>query len=124
MAKVEELIELCKNHNVFIQTHNFPDPDAIAAAYALQKLLGKFDIHGKICYDGAIDSVSTRRMVSMLDIDLLNANKITDMSEDDYIITVDGQKYNSNFTDLPGNEVACIDHHPTFVPCEYKYKDV
>lgn len=46
------------------------------------------------------------------------------MSETDYIVTIDAQKFNANITDFIGNEVACIDHHPTFVQCEYQYKDI
>jgi len=37
---------------------------------------------------------------------------------------VDAQKFNSNITDFPGDEVASIDHHPTTVPCEYHYSDL
>ncbi len=124
MSKPEELFNLCSGHHVYIQTHNFPDPDAIAAAYGLQKLLKKYHINSTLCYDGAIDIISTKRMVSMLDIEIVNSNKITDMTKDDYIIIIDGQKYNANFTDLPGNEVACIDHHPTYIPCEYIFSDI
>ncbi|MGN1340356.1 MAG: bifunctional oligoribonuclease/PAP phosphatase NrnA, partial [Oscillospiraceae bacterium] len=39
-------------------------------------------------------------------------------------ITVDSQKGNANILDLVGNEVACIDHHPTFCPAGYQYKDI
>ena len=39
MNKLNDLVSLCRNHPVYIQTHNFPDPDAIASAYGLQKLL-------------------------------------------------------------------------------------
>ena len=46
------------------------------------------------------------------------------MSATDYIVTVDAQKFNANITDFIGNEVACIDHHPTFIQCEYQYKDI
>ena len=46
------------------------------------------------------------------------------MTEDDYVICVDAQKHSGNITDFVGNEVACIDHHPTFVPMEYHYKDI
>ena len=35
------LIELLKHHTVYIQTHNFPDPDAIASAFALQEFLSR-----------------------------------------------------------------------------------
>ncbi len=124
MPNPMELIELCQGHRVFLQTHNYPDPDAIASAYALQELFKKFDIKATICYDGTIEKVSTKRMVSMFGIEIIQAADISDMTESDYIITVDGQKHNSNFTDLIGDEVACIDHHPTFIPCEYHYKDV
>lgn len=38
MSHVDDLIRLCQGHAVYIQTHNFPDPDAIASAYGLQEL--------------------------------------------------------------------------------------
>jgi len=37
---------------------------------------------------------------------------------------VDAQKHSGNITDFVGDEVACIDHHPTFVPMEYRYQDI
>lgn len=46
------------------------------------------------------------------------------LSEEDYIICVDAQKHSGNITDFVGDEVACIDHHPTFVPMEYRYQDI
>ena len=45
MRDLKKLVTLCQGHPVYIQTHNFPDPDAIASAYGLQKLL---EIYGKI----------------------------------------------------------------------------
>ena len=39
MSHVDDLIRLCQGHTVYIQTHNFPDPDAIASAYGLKELL-------------------------------------------------------------------------------------
>ena len=46
------------------------------------------------------------------------------LREDDYIICVDSQKHSGNVTDFVGDEVACIDHHPTFVEMEYQYQDI
>lgn len=40
MNKIQDLVTLCQGHLVYIQTHNFPDPDAIASAYGLQKAAG------------------------------------------------------------------------------------
>ena len=34
-----QLVELLRGHRTYIQTHNFPDPDAIASAFGLQHFL-------------------------------------------------------------------------------------
>ena len=122
--KLSELVTLLKGHRVFIQTHNFPDPDAIASAFGLQHLLGKFGIPTIICHHGNIERTATANMVAEFGIEMTASYDLKDMTEDDYIITVDSQKGNANLLDLIGDEVACIDHHPTFLPVEYKYKDV
>ncbi len=119
-----KLIELLKGHKTYIQTHNFPDPDAIASAYGLQCFLRNHGIETRICYDGRIEKSSTRKMFEVFDINILSKDDTMDMTEEDYIVTVDSQKYNANLTDFIGREVACIDHHPTVFACEYAYKDV
>lgn len=119
-----ELIALLKGHNIYLQTHNFPDPDALASAYGMQVFLRAHGIESTICYAGAIEKNSTKKMIDVFQIPAYNINEISEMCEDDYIVTIDGQKYNSNLTDFPGNEVACIDHHPTVIPCSYQYSDL
>lgn len=119
-----KLVELLSGHKVYLQTHNFPDPDALASAYGLQQFLAKFNIESQICYDGSIDKLNTKRMISIFDMDVKSAEEILDMVSGDYVVTVDGQKNNANFTDLVGNEVACIDHHPIYNSYEYKYRDI
>lgn len=123
--KFEKLISLLKGHKVYLQTHNFPDPDAIASAFGLQKFLEHFDISSRICYVGSIDRFNTRKMMDAFDIEIFSYDDITDMQEEDYIVHVDCQKPNANTTDLPGREVACIDHHPVFIKTEdYLYEDI
>lgn len=63
-------------------------------------------------------------MLTVFSMEILHADLLADMQESDYIVTVDGQKYNTNFTDLPGDEVACVDHHPQVRDCGYHYKDI
>jgi len=120
----QKLIDLLTGHKVYIQTHNFPDPDAIASAFGLQVFLKEHGIEAEICYDGKIERLSTRKMFDVFGIAVKNSEEISAMKEDDYIVCVDSQKYNTNLTDFIGDEVACIDHHPTFIQCEYHYKDV
>ncbi len=119
-----QLVELLRGHRTYIQTHNFPDPDAIASAFGLQYFLNHHGIKTDICYDGKIERLSTRKMFQTFHINVLSKEDLDDMKEEDYIVTVDSQKYNANLTDFIGDEVACIDHHPTVIACEYAYKDV
>lgn len=119
-----KLINLLKGHRVFLQTHNFPDPDSLASAYGLQMFLKAHGVESTICYAGEIEKNSTKKMLEAFRINALKIDEIPDMNEKDYIVTVDGQKYNSNLTDFPGDEVACIDHHPTVTPCYYQYSDL
>lgn len=125
MSNFIDLVKLCRGHNIYIQTHNFPDPDAIASAYGLQKLLSLYEIPSKLCYDGRIDKLSASKMLDIFQIQMLSYESLRpELKEDDYIICVDSQKNSGNVTDFVGDEVACIDHHPTFAQVEYQYKDI
>lgn len=122
---VQELIELCKGKKMYIQTHNIPDPDAIGSAFGLQKLLEHYGIESILCYAGRIDKLSTSRMLDEFGIVMYSYDEIKDtMKETDPIICVDSQKNAGNITDFIGNEIACVDHHPTFVKEEYQYSDI
>lgn len=123
MGDINLLLPVLKGR-VFIQTHNFPDQDAIASAYGLQRILEHFGIKASLCYKGSIDNMGIKHIIQEYDIPILEYAQIGDMTLDDKIILVDGQKFNANMTDLPGDEVACIDHHPDNDKCEYQYEDI
>lgn len=125
MDSFNKLVEICRDRKIYIQTHNFPDPDAIASAYGLQFLFAQYGIDSKICYEGRIDKLSTQKMLDKLHITMYAYNDIrNELHEDDYIICVDSQKNSGNITDFIGDEIACIDHHPTFVDIDYQFKQV
>lgn len=124
MSDFMNLVELCKGHDIYIQTHNFPDPDAIASAYGLQKLLLLYGISAKLCYDGRIDKLSASKMLDVFQIEMLSSESLQEDMEGAYIICVDSQKNSGNITDFAGDEVASIDHHPTFVEVEYQYQNI
>ncbi|MCI9123877.1 MAG: DHH family phosphoesterase [Eubacterium sp.] len=119
-----QLVAILKGHKSYIQTHNYPDPDAVASAFGLQSFLKQHGVDAQICYDGTVRTLSTKKMFQVFGIDVLASDKIAEMTPKDYIVTVDSQKYNANITDFIGDEVACIDHHPTYIACDYQYKDV
>lgn len=119
----KKLLEILGGHRVFIQTHNFPDPDAIASAFGMQKFLNYHGIKSTICYNGNVDKISVVKMLDNFNIQMYPYDEL-DIDEDDYVLLVDGQKYNANLTDIPGDEVACIDHHPIVKECNYLYQDI
>lgn len=125
MPNFTELVFLCRGQTVYIQTHNIPDPDAIASAFGLQKLLEAFDVSARICYAGQIDKLSAARMLTTLGIEMFPYDALKDqMRQTDYIICVDSQKNGGNITDFIGDEMACIDHHPVFSDAVYQYRDI
>ena len=120
MTKLDELVTQINREHVYIQTHNFPDPDAIASAFGLQELLKLRGIHATICYNGKIDRYSTDKLREILDIRLVNIENIdSELTEDDEVILVDAQKGNSNIIDMTGDEIICIDHHPVYEKTEH-----
>ena len=125
MTKLDELVTQINREHVYIQTHNFPDPDAIASAFGLQELLKLRGIHATICYKGKIDRYSTDKLREILDIRLVNIENIdSELTEDDEVILVDAQKGNSNIIDMTGDEIICIDHHPVYEKTEYRFTDI
>lgn len=120
---ISKLIEILRGKRVFIQTHNFPDPDAAASAYGLQIFLSRYGIESQIVYDGKISKISLLRMLEIFGIDMIHVNE-ADIHKSDSVVIVDAQKSNSNISECEGNVVACIDHHPTFVKKKYRYSDI
>lgn len=123
--QLERLAQICQGKKVYIQTHNFPDADAIASAYGLQQLLAHKGIAAKLCYEGRIDKISAARMLDLFHITMYAYDALRqEMEDSDYIICVDSQKNAGNITDFIGDEVACIDHHPVFTKTAYLYSDI
>lgn len=124
MTKLDELINIINSEHVYIQTHNFPDPDAISSAFGLQKLLNAKNISSTICYRGKIDRHNIKKMIELFEIEVLNVDKIKELKESDEVILIDAQKGNGNTDDIVGNEIACIDHHPVNNSVEYRFSDI
>ena len=125
MTRLEELITHINRKYVYIQTHNFPDPDAIACACGLQYLLEQRGIASTICYKGKIDRYSTGKMIELLRIELEEIENLeATLSDEDEVILVDAQKGNSNIINITGDEIICVDHHPVYEKYEYRFSDI
>lgn len=123
-TKLDKLLESITKKHIYIQTHNFPDPDAISSAFGLQALLEREGISSTICYQGKIDKYSTKNMMDRLGIEIKPIGILDEMTEDDEIILVDSQSGNANLQNMCGNTIICIDHHPSFGIVDYKFCDI
>jgi len=128
MKELQKLLALLKKRTpaagkLYIQAHDFPDQDAVASAFGLQKLLENYGWRPELVYAGEIQRESLSDMVRALGIGLRKAAACP-MTAADSIIIVDGCKGSNNVTDLPGTEIAVIDHHRTRVPKNTPFRDV
>ena len=105
MNTFEQILDNITGKHVYIQTHDFPDPDAIASAYGLSELLKIHGIEASICYRGKIERYSTNGMVKALDIDMFKITSAEDLELGAEVILVDSQKGNSNIIDTDGDEI-------------------
>jgi nanoRNase/pAp phosphatase (c-di-AMP/oligoRNAs hydrolase) len=126
-GSIDELAEILKGTpgEVFIQTHDVPDPDAIAAAHGLRHLLREKGVPAKIIYDREIEKADSRKMVQLFEIELFPITSIKAMDAEDWIVLVDVQRGNTNLRCLlPTLEIAAIDHHELRPDASYRYMDV
>jgi nanoRNase/pAp phosphatase (c-di-AMP/oligoRNAs hydrolase) len=124
MKRFEELLGVIgPRRPVYVQTHDFPDHDAVASAFGMQGVLALAGVPSRIVYAGDIQRESLRRMIRDLGITILPAAEVV-MGISDPIVIVDGCKGSKNVTDLPGDEVAVIDHHDVKSPDDVPFVDI
>ena len=116
-----------KDRKLYIQMHRPPDPDCLASAVVLSDMLKNEGLHPGIVYSGGINKPETLELIENLDIKLIRIDNEAGknlVKPEDQIIVVDCQKANGNVTRLPGDYIACVDHHPELMNQEYLYKDI
>ena len=128
MGLFDELISVIdKTRKLYIQMHRPPDPDCLACASVLSDMLTDVGFEPSIVYTGAISKPETIELIHDLGIKLIRLDTDTHknlINAEDQIIVVDCQKANGNVAHLPGEYIACIDHHPELVENVYAYVDI
>ena len=102
---------------LLILTHDFPDPDAIASAFALQHLAqSAFGIPSRIAYGGELGRTENKMMVRLLRIPLHKMRKVW-LKQGANFALVDTQPAFEN-NPFPGNKRAAlvIDQHGSHTP--------
>lgn len=92
----KKLIDFLASHKknispLLILTHDFPDPDALASACALQYIAErKFKIRSRIVYRGMIGRVENRNMVKLLELPI-HRMKVKELNKYTHVALVDTQ---------------------------------
>lgn len=113
-TKIIKFFEKHKDNilRLLILTHDFPDPDALASAFALQYLVqSEFGITARIAYGGFIARTENKAMVKTLRIPV---HKVTssDFKKYEHVALVDTQLgFKNNSLPLDKTPTVVIDQH-------------
>ncbi|HEY4219995.1 MAG TPA: DHH family phosphoesterase [Myxococcota bacterium] len=116
-SRVDALIDVAGEHgNVLVCTHDNPDPDGIASAFALGELLkARTGASYTLAHGGVLGRAENRAMVRLLKIPLVHISRV-DPADYNTVCLVDTQPAHGNHRVtreiVDGKRVVCIDHHP------------
>ncbi len=99
-----------RSRPLLIQTHDYPDHDAIASSYALQQLFAKFSHPASLCYGGIVLGSALQNAIHELKIDIQHISKAK-ISAETQLIMIDGSVDNGNMQVSQATPMAVIDHH-------------
>ena len=114
---------LDKDIPVLVQTHDFPDHDAIGSAYALIRLLNECGYKTSAAYGGLIPNLQLQEFIDYLKFPLIKINDITDYGSYQ-VIVVDGTPFKGTVNKVGGILKAVIDHHPNRTNSEADFMDI
>jgi nanoRNase/pAp phosphatase (c-di-AMP/oligoRNAs hydrolase) len=103
---------------LLILTHDYPDPDALASAFALQYLANKsFGIRSRIVYGGVIGRMENREMVRILKLPVYKL-KASDLARHPHVALVDTQPRfgNNSFPEERKATIVIDQHSPVTKP--------
>ena len=124
--KVAELLKICRKKSpLLILTHNNPDPDALASAWALKIFLEeKTGTQSKIAYGGILGREENRSFNKLLKIGAVRLRS-SHLKKFPFFALVDCQPGGGN-TPLSSDDtpLIVIDHHPRLKTTRGDYLDI
>jgi len=119
--RVRTFLELFgRNENVLVLI--YPDPDSMASAFAVKRLLWKHVRRTQIAYAGKIQRLENQAMMELLKIPMVEIDKV---ASDDFTrrVLVDSQPHHSEIFEQFSYD-AIIDHHPKEKNWDASYVDI
>ncbi len=107
---------------VLVQTHDFPDHDAVGAAYGLRGLFGRAGFRAEITWGGPVQGISLSTMIETLGIEPVPFERA--VGEEWQTVAVDGSPFSGTIREVAGELVGVVDHHPIWKKIECPFADV
>ncbi len=131
-SKAQKLVEILEAHRGkrhLIVVHDFPDPDAIAAAFTHRLISAQFDIEADVIYNGKISHQQNIALVRLLGLNLLPFDPALDLSQYQAAVFVDNQGTTAEEITgaLEAAGVPClivVDHHEVQERLQPHFKDI
>jgi nanoRNase/pAp phosphatase (c-di-AMP/oligoRNAs hydrolase) len=89
--KLAEILATHRDEKHIIVLHDYPDPDAISAAYAHRLISAEFGIETDILYQGKISHQQNIALVKLLGLNLLHFDPALNLEQYQGAVFVDGQ---------------------------------
>jgi nanoRNase/pAp phosphatase (c-di-AMP/oligoRNAs hydrolase) len=127
--KLADLLEAHRGEYHLIVVHDFPDPDAISAAFAHRLISAPFDIETDIIYNGKISHQQNIALVRLLGLNLLHYEPALDLSQYQAVVFVDNQGTTAEQITQALESVAVpalivVDHHEMQERLKPEFSDI
>jgi nanoRNase/pAp phosphatase (c-di-AMP/oligoRNAs hydrolase) len=123
-----DFLRLHRDERHCVAMQDYPDPDAIAGAFAYKLLAETVDIEVDILYEGRISHQENLALVHLLDIPLTRVTDSLPLNEYDGAVFIDNQGTTTRLTDRLHRAnvptIAIIDHHAPQGLLEAEFTDI
>ena len=104
--------------NIYIQTHDHPDVDALTSAFIVASLIKKLNYNNsvEIIYQGNVVKPNILNVIEYYEPKICNVSKFKkglSLSDKEILITVDSQYGEDNITKVIAKNIIILDHHET-----------
>jgi nanoRNase/pAp phosphatase (c-di-AMP/oligoRNAs hydrolase) len=123
-----DFLRLHRNERHCVALQDFPDPDAIAGAFAYQLLAATVDTDVDILYEGRISHQENLALVHLLDVALTRVTDSLPLNHYEGAVFIDNQGTTTRLTDRLHKAkvptIAIIDHHAPQGLLEAEFTDI
>lgn len=129
VQKLTEVFEKHRGEKHLVVLHDYPDPDAISAAFAHRLISAEYDIDVDIVYSGKISNSQNIALVNLLNIGLIPYEDRIVLDQYEGAVYVDNQGGSnntiSNAIESAGIPVVIVvDHHEDQGDLDSEYSDI